>query len=168
MFNRVPRNILRFALVFLVQLLLMDNIQFSGYVNPFFYLIFLLLLPFETPPWLVLVLGFLTGLTMDFFEGTLGIHASACLAASLIRPFILRIIAPRDGYEQGTLPRLSYYGMGWFLQYTLIMVFIHHLWLFYLEVFRITDFFDTLLRVLLSTVFSVFFIVLSQFLVFRK
>jgi rod shape-determining protein MreD len=164
----VIRNTVRFAFVFLIQLLILNNIQFSGYVNPFFYLIFILLLPFETPPWLVLILGFISGLTMDFFEGTLGIHASAGLVAGLIRPFVLQVIAPRDGYEQGTLPRLSYYGFGWFLQYTLILVFVHHFWLFYMEVFRFTDFFNTLLRVLLSTVFSVFFIVISQFLIFRK
>ena len=35
------------------------------------------------------------------------------------------------------------YGFRWFLIYTLLIVLVHHTALFYLEVFRFTDFFRT-------------------------
>jgi len=40
--------------------------------------------------------------------------------------------------------------------------------LFYVEVFNFQHFFNTFLRVLLSTVFTAFTVVLSQYFIFRK
>jgi hypothetical protein len=91
-------------------------------------------------------------------------HTSATVLAGFVRPFILRIISPRDGYEPGADPSILIYGFKWFLIYTSIIVIIHHTALFYLEVFRFTDFFRTLLRVLLSSLFSITFIVLLEYI----
>jgi rod shape-determining protein MreD len=125
---------------------------------------FILLLPFEIPAWLLLIISFFTGLIIDLFSGTPGMHTSATLLAGFVRPFVLRIISPRDGYESGADPSMFVYGFRWFLTYTAIIVFIHHTALFYLEVFRLTDFFRTLARVLLSSLFSVTFILLLEYI----
>jgi rod shape-determining protein MreD len=168
MINHIARNAGRFIILILFQVLVLNNIQFSGFVNPFMYVLFILLLPFETPRWVLLVSGFLLGLSVDIFSNTLGLHASATLFMAFLRPYVLRVISPRDGYETGTYPRVFYYGITWFLNYAIILVFAHHLFLFYLEVFRFSEFFRTLLRVILSSSFSILFIVLSQYIVFRK
>lgn len=168
MINLVTRNAGRFVLLVLFQVLILNNIQFSGFVNPFMYVLFILLLPFETPRWVLLLSGFLLGLSIDIFSNTLGLHASATLFMAFLRPYVLRVISPRDGYETGTYPRVLYYGIVWFLNYTIILVFAHHLFLFYLEVFRLSEFFRTLVRVILSSSFSILIIVLSQYIVFRK
>jgi rod shape-determining protein MreD len=152
----------------LFQVLVLNNIQFSGFVNPFMYILFILLLPFETPRWLLLLSGFLLGLSVDIFSNTLGLHASASVFMAFMRPYVLRIISPRDGYESGTFPRVFYYGLTWFLKYAVILVVMHHLFLFYFEVFRLSEFFRTLLRVILSTSFSTIIIVLSQYIIYRK
>jgi rod shape-determining protein MreD len=145
---------------------LFNNIQFSGYVNPNVYLLLILLLPVEIPSWLLLIVSFFTGLIVDFFSGTPGIHASSTVLAGFVRPHILRLISPRDGYEPGATPSMIIYGFRWFLIYTAIIVLIHHFALFYLEVFRFADFFRTLLRVLLSSLFSITFILLAEY--YRK
>ncbi|MBN2349252.1 MAG: rod shape-determining protein MreD [Bacteroidales bacterium] len=163
-----PRNILRFLVLVLIQVLIFNNIQFSGYINPYVYLLFILLLPFETPGWLLLLSAFLLGFTVDIFSETLGMHTIATVFMAFIRPYVLQILAPRDGYESGTYPRIYYYGFLWFLKYTVILILAHHFVLFYLEIFRFSDFFRTFLRVILSSSFSVFFIVMSQYIVFRK
>jgi len=168
MINLIARNAGRFIILVLFQVLVLNNIQFSGFVNPFMYVLFILLLPFETPRWVLLVSGLLLGLSVDIFSNTLGLHASATLFMAFLRPYVLRVISPRDGYETGTYPRVFYYGITWFLNYAIILVFAHHLFLFYLEVFRLSEFFRTLLRVILSSSFSILFIVLSQYIVFRK
>jgi len=168
MINLIARNAGHFIILVLFQVLVLNNIQFSGFVNPFMYVLFILLLPFETPRWVLLVSGFLLGLSVDIFSNTLGLHASATLFMAFLRPYVLRVISPRDGYETGTYPRVFYYGITWFLNYAIILVFAHHLFLFYLEVFRFSEFFRTLLRVILSSSFSILFIALSQYIVFRK
>lgn len=163
-------SILRFALIFILlilsQVLLFDNIQFSGYVNPYVYIMFVLLLPIEIPSWLLLLLCFATGLIIDFFSGSPGMHTSATVLAGFLRPYVLRIVSPRDGYESGSDPSMLTYGLRWFFIYALLIVLIHHTALFYLEVFRFSGFFRTMLRVLLSTLFSMIFILLIEY--YRK
>lgn len=157
------RLVFIFILLIFLQILLFNNIQFSGYINPYIYLMFILLLPFNVPSWFLLVLSFATGMIIDLFSGSPGMHSSATVLAGFVRPFVLRIISPRDGYDLGPNPSMVFYGFKWFFFYTLIMVLIHHTALFYLEVFRFTDFFRTLLRVILSSIFSVTFILLIEF-----
>jgi len=164
----ILRNIVRFLVVVLFQVLVMDNVLISGYMVPYVYLIFILLMPFETPRWVVLLSGFMLGLSIDFFEHTLGIHTAASVMAAYLRHHFLGLFAPRDGYEPDTFPRIHYYGFSWFARYTLLLVLVHHLALFYLEVFQLQDFFGTLLRVILSSLLSTATIVLSQYFVFRK
>lgn len=166
MINSVLRFCLIFILLILLQVLLFNNIEFSGYVNPYIYVMFILLLPIEIPSWLLLLLSFGTGLIIDFFSSSPGMHTSATVLIGFVRPYVLRLVSPRDGYESGSDPSMVAYGLRWFATYALLMVIIHHTALFYLEVFRFADFFRTLLRVILSTLFSVGFILLIEF--YRK
>jgi rod shape-determining protein MreD len=163
MINRILRFGLIFVLLVLSQILVFNNIQFSGYVNPYVYLMFILLLPIEISSWLLLLLSFSTGMIMDFFSDSPGMHSFATVLTGFIRPYILRIIAPRDGYESGSSPSMLNYGFSWFFTYTLLIVLIHHTALFYIEVFRFADFFRTMLRVFLSSLFSIIFILLFEF-----
>jgi len=166
MINSILRYTIIFIVLILLQVLLFNNIQFSGYVNPYVYVMLILLLPVEISSWVLLFVSFFTGLTVDFFSGTLGMHAGATVAAGFVRPYILRFISPRDGYEAGAKPSMMIYGFRWFMLYTILIVVIHHFILFYLEVFRFADFFRTFLRVILSSLFSVTFILLAEY--FRK
>jgi rod shape-determining protein MreD len=163
MINSILRYGLLFLILILLQVLLFNNIQFSGYVNPYVYVMFILLLPVEIPQWTLLLISFMTGLTVDFFGGTTGMHAGATVVSGFVRPYILRFISPRDGYDSGAKPSMLIYGFRWFLFYTILMVTIHHFVLFYLEVFRIAGFFHTLLRVLISSGFTVTFIMLAEY-----
>jgi len=164
----ILRNIFRFVILVLFQILILDNIMLGGYMVPYFYVLFIILMPFETPPWVQLVTGFLLGFSIDLYEHTMGMHTAATVLIAFLRPYLLNLFAPRDGYEPDTYPRIYYYGFTWFLKYALIIVFVHHFVLFYLEVFNLKDFFSTFLRVILSTLLSVSTIVLSQYFVFRK
>jgi hypothetical protein len=166
MINSALRFGLIFILLILLQVLLFNNIQFSGYVNPYVYIMFILLLPVEIPSWLLLILSFATGLIIDFFSSSPGMHTFATVLTGFVRPYVLRVVSPRDGYESGADPSMFVYGFRWFLSYAILMVLIHHITLFYIEVFRFADFFRTMFRVILSTIFSVAFILLIEF--YRK
>jgi len=163
MIKQIPRYIISFLLLVLLQVLILNNIQLGGFINPYVYILFILILPFHTPKWLLLILGFLLGLSIDLFTNTLGMHSSATVFIAFLRPFVLKIISPRDGYESETSPTVNFYGINWFIRYSFILVFAHHLFLFYIEVFRFSDFFTTLLRVILSSVVSLLVIFISQY-----
>ncbi|HNR41225.1 MAG TPA: rod shape-determining protein MreD [Bacteroidales bacterium] len=162
MINSILKYALIAAILILLQILLFNNIQFSGYINPYVYIMIILLLPSVIPSWLLLLISFFTGLIIDLFMGSPGMHASATLLAGFSRPYVLSVIAPRDGYEPGVELSMQTYGFRWFLVYASVIVFIHHLALFYLEVFRFTGFFRTLLRVVLSSAFTTAFILLAE------
>jgi rod shape-determining protein MreD len=162
------RNIVRFIIVVLVQVLVLDNIMLGDYLNPYFYIIFILLMPFETPRWLLLVGGFLLGMSVDLFSNTLGMHTAASVFMAFMRPWVLGILAPRDGYDSDSYPRIHYFGFTWFASYTVVLTFLHHLLLFYIEVFHFQEFLSTFLRAILSTILTVSTIILSQYFIFRK
>lgn len=166
MINSILKYGLISILLILLQVLVLNNIQFSGYVNPYVYIIIILILPSLTPSWLVLLIGFVTGLIIDLSAGSPGMHASATLLAGFARPFVLRLIAPRDGYDPGSSLSMTSYGFRWFVMYATAIVLIHHSALFFIEVFRFTDFFRTILRILLSSIFTLAFILLIEY--YRK
>lgn len=168
MLNEIFRNILRFILLVAVQVLIIKNIELGRFINPFIYVLFIVVLPFETPKWLILVAGFVTGITIDMFYDTAGMHAAACVLMAYVRPGVLKLFSPRDGYEFGTQPTVQYLGVPWFLSYSGILIFLHHFALFYLEIFRFSEFFSTFLRVLISTIFTVLIVVITQYLFNRK
>lgn len=157
----------RFILFVLVQVLILNNIQFSGLINPYLYIMFIIILPFETPNWLLLFTAFALGISIDSFTNTLGMHTSAAVFIAFIRPYVLKIMAPREGYDTGTLPRIKFYGLQWFIRYSVIITVAHHFFLFYLEVFRLSDFFLTFSRVFLSSIFTMILILITHYLFFK-
>ncbi|MFZ1688576.1 MAG: hypothetical protein WAU70_14200 [Flavobacteriales bacterium] len=165
----VVNNVLRFVVLVALQVLLLDHLDLaSGWVVPYLYVLFILMLPFELPTWGVLLLGFATGATMDFFSSTPGMHAGACTVMAFARTGVLRLLEPRDGYEFGVTPTMQGMGLVWFLAYTALLVPVHHLWLFFTEVFRFDRFLETLGRSLLSAALTIVLIVLAQMLTVRQ
>ncbi|MBN1986491.1 MAG: rod shape-determining protein MreD [Prolixibacteraceae bacterium] len=162
----VINYIIMFVVLVLVQVLVLNQIQVSGYINPYAYILFVMLLPLSSPRYVVLPLAFAIGLTVDVFSNSLGIHAAATTFIAYLRPFVNRSISLHEE-DRNDYPGMKYTGFRWFLYYTVIMVFLHHFVLFFLEIFTFDDFVHTIYRIVLSAVFSIFVIVLSQFIIFR-
>lgn len=162
--NLVVSNTLRFLFLLLLQVLVMNNVGLYNMVNPYVYVLFILLLPLETPLYLLLTLSFLMGLGIDSFSNTGGIHAAACTLMAFIRPLVLLIITPRGGYEHQPVPNLKNMGIQWFITYSTVLVLVHHLVLFQIEIFRLNEFPITFLRSILSAIFTLLLILISQYL----
>lgn len=164
------RILIKYAIMFivlvLIQVLFLNQVQFSGFVNPYIYILFVLLLPINAPKYVLLISAFLLGLSIDIFSNTLGIHAFATVFIAYVRPLIIGLITNREE-DMSEYPGLHQNGIGWFLYYTTLMVVLHHSVLFFVEVFTFTNSLETLYRIVLSSIFSIFVIVLSQFIVFR-
>jgi hypothetical protein len=155
-------------LLVLLQVLIVKNINLGTYVVLLPYCMVILILPFETPRLLVLLFSFLLGLSVDTFYSTPGIHASACVTMGFVRYYILNLLSPREGYDNVMEPVVAYMGSEWFIKYASVLILIHHLMFFYLEAFRFTEFFSTLLRFILSSIGTFLLIYLIQFVFFSK
>jgi hypothetical protein len=162
------KNIGRFIFLVFFQVLILNNINFGGYINPYFYVYFILLLPFITPNWLLLLSAFLIGISIDFFSNTLGINAAASVMMAFARPFVIKAISTGTEYEVGERPSLKNQDMKWFLYYCVILILIHHFVLFYLEIFRFREFFSTFIRVVLSSAFTFLLVMISEYLFYRR
>lgn len=156
-----------FTVLVLVQVLLFNQVHFGGFLNPYVYVLFILLLPISMPQYQVLLFSFLMGITIDWFSNTLGLHAAASVFMGLLRFPVIKLISQKES-DQSNYPGLKQTGIRWFLLYVSILVVIHHFILFNVEVFSFENFHRTLLRIVASSVFTVIFLFLSQFVVFRE
>lgn len=152
----------------LLQALIIRNINLGTYIVMLPYVLFIIMLPFETPRLLILGLSFFLGVVMDMFYSTPGLHASACTAMGFARYYILKFVSPREGYDAGVQPTIEDMGLQWFITYAGILVIIHHFVFFYLEVFRFDEFFRTFFRTLISSIFTFLLVYLIQFLFYTN
>ena len=162
--NKTVLQIIRFVVLVLFQVLVINHIRLGGYVHPYIYMIFIMLLPFNMPNWQILLLGFVLGLTIDLFTGTPGLHAGATTLMAFCRPSIIRLISGNQKFENIQEPNLGQLDGIWFFRYVLCMVFIHHFALFFLESFSIRLIGQVLLRILLSVPVSVFLIMMILYI----
>ncbi len=154
MSNLFVRNIVRFILLVLFQVLILNHMNLSGYINPYVYILFILMLPVRINKSLLLLFAFLTGLTIDYFGNTPGLHAAATVFMAFARPATINLFFKHLEFLPDEEPGIAKIKAGGFLKYTLVLVFIHHSALFFLEVFDFHGFLDTLLRIALSTVIT--------------
>lgn len=150
--NNVLINSVRFICLILAQVLIFSNIDFMGYISPYPYMLFILVFPFNANRSLYLFIAFLTGLTMDMFDNSGGIHAAACLVIAYFRPIALRLtFGVSYEYNAIKLPNVSFYER---LVYISSLVFVHHLVLFSLEVFNISNIIYILKKTLFTGIFT--------------
>jgi rod shape-determining protein MreD len=158
----------RFLVLLLLQVLIVKNINLGRYFIFFPYVLFILLLPFNTSKPLVLVLSFAMGLCIDLFYNTQGMHASACVLMGFARGGVLKLLSPREGYEESLKPTGTSMGVAWFIPYAMLLIVTHHFLLFYIEAFTFHEFFRTLLRVICSSIATFSFVYMLQFLFYRS
>lgn len=168
MIGTILSNIARLVLLILLQALVLDHLDVAnGYLVPYLYVLFLLMLPFEMPAAALLLIGAATGALMDLFSSTPGMHMSASTLLVFVRLRVVRILSPREGYEYGMRPTVPSMGITWFVTYASLLILVHHLWLFFVEVYRFDGFFSTFFRALLSSAFTLVLCLLAQFLTAR-
>ena len=151
----LPLLALRFIALIGAQILIFNHINVIGYLNPFVYVIFVLLYPLRTNQIQFLLISFLVGLVIDLFADTGGIHASACVSAAFIRPTLLKLIF---GVSYDYLAvKFDFRDTSRKLTYLLSLIFAHHLIIILLERFTFSDFLSTLGYALFTSVITLGF-----------
>lgn len=160
-------NIVRWFLLLFIQVILLRNLGFYDLATPFLYVLFLLLLPFSTPNLLLYLIAFITGLTLDAFYDTIGVHTAACVTLIYVRILFISVSVSRDGFDEPE-PSLGNMGFKWFSVYSLLCIFAHHLVLFLLEAFKLTELSYTLLRCLCSGLFTMVAVLVVEFIFYNR
>ena len=166
--NVLLKNIIRFVVLILLQVGVLNQVQLGCFINPYLYILFVIMLPFGTPGWLLLLASFALGISVDMFCNSPGIHTSATVFAAFVRPYLLSAMMPRETVEPSDTPNIRIFGTGWFFKYSLMVVLVHHIFLYLIEAFKFSDVHLILSRSLLSVVFTMLLIILSQFLFIRN
>ena len=161
-------QLLRFALYVGIYVLLLDNssVVLFGLGWNFFYLGFLLFLPIDTPVALQLLLGFGLGFSIDVAHDTGGVHAAAAVLLAYLRPVVLRLLTPRDGYDAQDTVNVHQMGWQWFSVYLALLVTVHHFVFFFLELGSLQHPLLTLSRVGVSIAYTSVVMLIVQLLFF--
>ncbi len=163
--SNIIKEIVIFMVCILLQLLLFNNLQISGFINPYIYVLIILSMPFGTSVPLLMLVSMVAGLCIDLFCDTPGMHAGACVLIGYMRQYVLKLLAFRDEYKVGMIPSVGLYGIVWYVKYALIMICMHHIALFFVEQYDTLFFWPTLLRIVLSIITTLGFVVVAQFFV---
>ena len=155
-------NIFRFILLLTVQIIIFNNMNFLGYISPFPYILFIILYPVNGNKYGLLFASFFLGLILDMFSNSGGIHTASCLILAYYRPYLFRFSFGLS-YEYQTV-KLNDDLTPERFSFILLSVIIHHTTLFLLEAFRISFFWDVLLRTLLSTIFTILICIIIIYL----
>lgn len=148
--NVIVSNSIRFVLLVLVQVLILNNLEIGFGIYPMLDPLFILLLPIEMTTVTLMFISFFFGLTIDAFSNTFGLHASSAVVFAFFRPLIFKLFAPRDGYEMNEMNALNLLSIRWFIVSFIVLLYIHHTWFFIIEVFKWNEFLLILQKISLS------------------
>ena len=164
------KNILRFAVFILIQVFLLNKIpHLHRFITPYIYFLFLLWLPFSVSRQWLLIIGFITGLTLDYFTMTPGLHTAACLLIAYVRPFLISVLTPKDSSEFN-YREPSPKAMLWtpYLVYVFVLTLLHHGYMIFLQWLSFGSFLDFIIKVIATTAISMLLIVTVELLFPRK
>lgn len=153
----VVQNIIRFILLILVQVYVLDNIQFLGYISPMIYVLFVLSFPVRFHRGALLILAFAMGLTIDMFNNTMGLHAFATVLMAFLRTLVIRMFVSLDEGANPT-PSFRSIGVNAYIKYVIALVLVHHSVLFFMESFSFLNLSLIIPKILVSSVVTILLI----------
>jgi hypothetical protein len=108
------------------------------------------------------------GLLIDVFYDHQGMHAAATVAVAYVRNYWLTTLTPQGGYDAGAIPTLGSNGIVWFLTYSIPLIVLHHLILFFIDAGGFSLVGITLIKSLSSVLFTMMVLLLHQYVFYQK
>lgn len=159
-------NIVRFVLLIFLQVALLKNIGYYNIAAAFPYILVIFLLPIGLPNLLLFILAFLTGLTVDAFYDSIGVHAAACVALAWFRIFFHNITLEVEDQDSFNTPNWGNMKFKWYSTYIILGTLIHHIALFLVEVFSFQNILYTVGSIILSSIFTIIVIFIISLLTY--
>lgn len=152
------KQIGRYLLIMVLQVLLFDQLQLWGACHPYIYVLCLLMMPITLPHNVDMLIGAFAGFIMDIFCNSLGVHMAACILLMYIRPYLIGFIV-NDKDRLNEQISLHSIGMEALLKYTVIMVLIHHLTVFSLAAWSWSHMGFVLLETIVSSTITILLVI---------
>lgn len=160
------KQIGRYIVVMLLQVLLFDQLQLWGVCHPYIYILCLLMMPITLPHNVDMLIGAAVGLVMDIFCNSLGVHAAGCILVMFIRPYLIGgLVNDKDRLNEQISIRSI--GMEAMLRYVIILVVIHHLTVFALAAWSWSHIGFVLLETLVSSFITILMVLGYNILKYR-
>lgn len=156
-----------FAFLLFLQVFVLSNIRFLGYINPYLYISFVFYFPLRENRFPFLITSFLLGLSVDFFLDSGGIHAFSILFIAYIRLFFIRLIFKKTTLDF-LLFKIQSEPFGKVFNYVVILTIIHHLILFSFANFSFENISDVLLNTLFSSIFTLLLFFIGSYIFIKK
>ncbi len=154
MINNILRCVIYFIVFVLLQVLFFNNIHYLRIATPFLYLYCIIKLPVKMSRSGILIFSFLTGLVVDMFSNTPGLHSGACTLIALLREPLIHLLLGEE-VVQGIYPSYNSFGYGGFIRYVSLFVIIHHTVLFMIEALSLFDPAFLILRIGASVIMTI-------------
>lgn len=162
--NKVVSNSIRFILLVIFQVLVLNYLEPGFGIYPMLYPLFIFMLPMELGVVPLMFLSFLIGMAVDSASNTYGLHASSSVLMAYFRPQIFKWLAPREGYENIETPSLYALGTRWYIYAYGSLLVLHNTWYFMIESFKLNEMLWVLLKIGLSVLVSFVLSLLVQFI----
>tara|TARA_B100000700_G_C14791500_1_gene736105 strand:- start:110 stop:610 length:501 start_codon:yes stop_codon:yes gene_type:complete len=155
----------------LVQVLFLNNIWFTkDHINPLLYLILVISLPQNTEKWFLIIYAFSLGILLDLFEGNIGMNSSALVFISFLKPYINKIIIPKNYIDEKDKISLKSLGIKTFSTYAFTIIFIHNCFWFLLEHFSFASILEIwllLIGIISNSIVTFIIILIFQLFTFK-
>ncbi len=168
--SNLLRYFLRLAILILVQVFVLNQVPpLHQYFTPVIYYVFILWLPFSMGRSALLVVSFLTGLTLDFFTKTPGMHAAACVLIGYLRPFLINVLMPQQGSEFNyNEPSANSLSVVPYVTYVVVLTLFHHTAIAIIQSFQFGNIVYLLLKTAGTSIISFFLIAVIEIIFTRK
>ncbi|MEE2700185.1 MAG: hypothetical protein VYD71_02345 [Bacteroidota bacterium] len=150
-----------------IQIYILNQVMFNGYINPYFYIMLIICLPQISPRWFLLVFAFFLGFFIDLFEGAIGFHSTAAVFIAFVKPAVENIVIPKNTISGDQDLFLQKLGFKMFSLLSLLIIFIYHTVLFLLAHFKLASFANIFGKIMLSSLITFAIILICQFFFFK-
>lgn len=168
--NNLIKNVLRFSVLILVQVYVLDRVLLHQMITPYIYFVFILWLPFKIKRSTLMLISFFLGATLDNFRHNPGFHSAACVLIAYIRPFVINLLISQEGSETN-FDEPSIKSFGGFIPYFIyagFLILLHNTWLFLLEAWQFADPYYFFMKTMMSTLISILLLLVIEMIFYRK
>ncbi len=164
--NKILSQGLFFLFLLCLQVFILNNINFLGYINPYLYIAFIFLYPLEENKFPLLFLSFILGISIDFFSDSGGIHTFSTILIAYTRLFFVRVYFRKIPSDYPFF-KLKSESIGKVFNYVVTLTLIHHFIYFSFASFSFQNLSIVLLNTLYSSIFTLILFFLGTY-IFKK
>ena len=162
--NKIIKQYIFFAFIIItLQLIMFNNVNFLGFINPWIYIILIIIIPQSIKDNYLIIIAFIIGLLLDSLFSTSGINTISLISVAWLRSYMLKKIFSIKNYDKKKFISIKNNGLNLYLKYVTFMVLIHHLILILVDYINFIKISEIMIKTILSSIVSIIIIMCFSF-----